>query len=160
MLKEQKSNIEKDKRVAKRMIQYLLFYGAFIFVLSFTSYFLDLIFYSISYGFTPGYSPFQYVSFYMIYGYFIFPLSLLYNYFVNRILPINKYARIIAGVFFCLMLGFLLNIRYHFGEYIGEHRPLKNFIVLTCSGVLLELLRTWIVQKREKEKISDRESFL
>ena len=153
MLKKETVDIEKDKKFAKRMIQYLLFYAALVFVLSLTSYILDLVFYFISYGYTPGYSPFQYIPYYVIYGYFIFPLALAYNYFVNHILPINVYARIMAGVFFCLMLGILLNIRYRFGEYIGEYRPLKNVIALIISGVLIELLRMWVVKERVKRKI-------
>jgi len=153
MLKRETVDIEKDKKLAKRMIRYLLFYAALVLVLSLTSFILDLVFYSISYGYTPSYSPFQYIPYYVIYGYLIFPLALLYNYFVNHILPVNEYARIMAGVFFCLMLGVLLNIRYRFGEYIGEYRPLKNLIALIVSGVLIELLRIWVVKERAKGKI-------
>jgi hypothetical protein len=84
----------------------------------------------------------------MIFGWFIFPLSALYNYFVNNILRVNNYTRIVAAILFRLFIGCLLNLPYHFGEYIGEYQAVKNFMVLALSGILIELLRIRIIKLR------------
>lgn len=148
-----KAAIEKDKREAKTIWRYLQFYGTVIFVLSFYSYLLDIIFYSIDYG-SPDlyYYPVQYIGYYVLAGYMVFPISLLYNYLINHSLPKNNEARLLAGIIGFTMVGWLLTIDFKFGYYIGEYRPLKNIIVIFLSGATVELLRILIVKRRLKKK--------
>lgn len=151
--------MEKDKLNAKKIIRYLLFYGALIFVLSLTSYFFDLLFYAIDYGSVTvyRYSPFQYIPYFMIVGYMIFPLSFIYNYVINHFLR-HTFARIAAGCLTMIILGFLFGRNGTFGYYIGEYRQIKNLLALGCAGVFIELVRIWVVKIRMKKKFASVEN--
>ena len=137
------------------IVRYALFYCAVIFILSFYSYLLDFLFYKIDYGSIAGvnYPPFQYMIYYIIYGFMVFPLSLLYNYTINYFnppLPL-KFAYAIIS---CIIAGAVLSRNFHFGYYIGEYRPLKNIIVLMLTGVTIEILRKYVVKGRIEKKLS------
>lgn len=57
-----------------------------------------------------------------------------------------------------IILGFLFGQNGHFGYYIGEYRQLKNVFALGCAGVLIELVRIWVVNIRMKKKDASMES--
>ena len=102
-----KKAFEKDRRQAKVTIRYLLFYLAFIFVLSVVTYLFDLVFFSMYSGSIFNY-PSNFLSYailYMIMGFYIFPLSLVYNYIINHYVP-DVAARIILAVLFSLIRGY------------------------------------------------------
>jgi|SRR5215211_4306732 len=148
--------LEKDRRQARVMIRYLLFYCAYIVVLSLTNYFLDLLFFEITRGSGANYwyrlAPIQYIPFFIIIGYFIFPLALAYNYFINNMVPEKKSTRVIIGLLAASFCGFLFTPNYRYGYYIGEYRELKNIIAIALSGVFIELMRIWVVGHRNQNR--------
>ena len=147
---------ENDKKQAKILIRYLLFYCCLITVMSFVSFASDIIFIKIYHGadYHAVQSPFLYTLYYMILGYMIFPVSLLYNYVINH-LPNILFLRMLLGIYAALLFGFFINERYLFGFYIGEYRVAKNVFAMVISGVLVEVIRFYVVQYRQK-KIRDR----
>ena len=147
-----KITYEKDKKEAKKILRYLLFYFSVIFILSIVSYLFDLALYLRNNNTTGGlwYGPLQYIPFYMIIGYMIFPLSFIYNYFINNFLPEKNYMRILAGLFAAIFFGFFLSHDFIFGYYIGKYRQLKNILALGVSGVCVEFLRIWVVSFKYK----------
>ena len=144
--------MDNDKQQANILIRYLLFYCCLITVLSLTSYILDHFFSHYDYGSESNYreTPLQYFPYYMIIGYFILPLSLIYNYLANKFPPGFSYGKIIFSLFLMIIIGFLMNPRYRFGYYIGEYRVVKNFIVLILSGFFIEIIRFYVVRNRYK----------
>ena len=84
---KRKREIEKDKRDTKVILRYIQFYLCVIFILSIYSYFFDLIFRSLVEKTNDEihYEWVQYIAYYIIAGYFIFPFSMIYNYFINNI---------------------------------------------------------------------------
>jgi hypothetical protein len=152
-----KKAIGNHRRQAKVMIRYLLFYLAFIFVLSVVTYFFDLLFFSIYSGSIFNYSGnfLSYAILYMIMGFYIFPLSLVYNYIINHYVP-DVAARIILAVLFSLIMGYLIRGSFHWGIYLGPNRALKNILALVCSGILIEVLRVVVVRFRlKKNQVSE-----
>jgi hypothetical protein len=140
---------EKDRRQAKLMVRYLLFYLAYIFVLSVVTYLFDLLFFSMYSGSIFNY-PGNFLSYtilYMIMGFYIFPLSLVYNYIINHYVP-NMAARIILAVLFTVIMGFYIRGTFNWGIYLGPYRELKNILALVCSGILIEVFRVWVVRYR------------
>ena len=145
---------QKDKQAAITIIRYIVFYLSVIYFLSLYSYLLDWVFYNISYGTFRDYrySPIQYIFYYIIIGYVLFPLSIIYNYFINRLKPQKNHIRILIGLFATIAFGFLLSNEGHFGYYIGKYRPLKNTLVLALTGISVEFLRILVVRIRIKDK--------
>lgn len=136
------------------LIRYLLFYLAFIIVLSLFTYLLDLIFYGLYYDTTEKYryNVVQYIRFYIIIGYLFFPLLVFYNYLINAFLPDQLLVRIIAGVLTSIALCFLISFDLQYGYYIGEHRALKNVLAFALTGLAIELLRYLVVLQRIRKK--------
>lgn len=147
-----KREIEKEKRETKVIRRYLLFYLSVIFILSIYSYFFDLIFRSLVEKTNDEiyYEWVQYIAYYIIAGYFIFPFSMIYNYLINNIISKKIIIRIIAGMATSLLFGALLNGYYEFGYYIGEYRPLKNILALLFTGVTVELIRIVVIRYRQR----------
>lgn len=143
---------EKDKKAATILWRYILFYLSVIYFLSLYSYALDLLFYKLDYGdtYVYPYNGAQYVLYYVIIGYMIFPLSLLYNYGINHLFSKRNYARILIALFVAIALGFVIGDKA--GYYIGEYRLLKNLLAFTLTAVSVELLRIWVVKLRIKDK--------
>ena len=130
-----------------------LFYGAVIVTLSLYSYLLDVIFYTIKNGIPNGiyYNPLEYIVYYIIAGYLIFPASILYNYSINYLNPVYQW-KILTGIITFLILGWLISRDYKFGYLIGKYRVFKNIIMLMLSGLSIELLRIWVVKRRILKK--------
>lgn len=151
-----KYSIERDRAGAKRMIEYLYFYGSVIVILSAVSFILDLICHRISYGEFSSirYGPQQYIFFYTIYSFWMLPGFLLYNYLVNYLQPTPFIWRTIACVIVILICFFIIRSNFEFGEYIGEYRQSKNFLVALLSGFCIELLRDWIVSNRVRNGLN------
>lgn len=149
---KRKREIEKDKRDTKVILRYLQFYLCVIFILSIYSYFFDLIFRYLVEKTNDEihYEWVQYIAYYIIAGYFIFPFSMIYNYFINNIFSKKIVIRIIAGMATLLLFGALLSGNYEFGYYIGEYRPFKNIIVLLLTGVTVELIRIVVIRYRQR----------
>ena len=148
-----KAAIEKDRRQAKIMIRYLLFYLVYIFVLSVVTYLFDLLFFSLYSGSIFNY-PGNFLSYtllYMIMGFYIFPLSLVYNYMINRYVP-DTAGRIILGVLFTVIMGYCMQGTFNWGIYLGPYREIKNILALVCSGILIEVLRVVVVRYRLKKQ--------
>jgi hypothetical protein len=111
-----KKAFEKDRSQAKVTIRYLLFYLAFIFVLSVVTYLFDLVFFSMYSGSIFNY-PGNFLSYtilYMIMGFYIFPLSLAYNYIINHYVP-DTGTRIILAVLFTVIMGFYIRGTFNWG---------------------------------------------
>ena len=146
---------EKDKEQAYVIVRYLLFYCCLITVLSLVSYFLDLYFcrYDFGHECNYGYSAIQYFPYYIIIGFFIFPFSFIYNFLVNKLPQGFHFSKFIFGILLTLIIGYFMNHRYHFGYYIGEYRPLKNFIAMILSGILIEIIRFLVVRSRYRTRL-------
>lgn len=149
---ERMQEIEQGKRETKVILRYLVFYLSVIFLLSIYSYFFDLIFYSLDKDKNAEiyYDWVQYIVYFMIAGFLIFPLSMIYNYFINNIISDKKIIRIIAGMTTSLLFGALLSGNYKFGYYIGEYRPFKNILMLLFTGITVELIRIVVVRYRQR----------
>lgn len=140
---------KRDKELAWVYVRYILFYLAFIFVLSLSTFTMDWIFSLLYLKHGSFRTPvFQYVFFYMILGIGILPFSVLYNYIVNNLLPPHNIVRILGGTIIVLLFGALLSMGYDWGYYLGKNRVLKNIIAQALSGILVELLRIWVVKSR------------
>jgi hypothetical protein len=145
---------ENQNYVSRVVTRYVLFYCCVITVLSFVSYILDLFFFHYDFGDKYVYrdNPLTYYLHYIIMGYFILPLSLTYNYQINKLPAGLTFKKIIFSVLFTLTIGYLLNRRYHFGYYIGEFRVLKNIIAMILSGIIIEIIRFYVVRNRYRNK--------
>jgi hypothetical protein len=156
MLRLNKLYADDDKIIAAKMIRYLLFYCATIVVLSLCSYFLDLIF-AAKYdgGHYENDFILEYVPFYMIMGWMIFPLSIAYNYGINHIVPKSLIWRISTGIFCALIFGMLLSGNYSWGYYLGPHREIKNVLAQGLTGLFIELLRFWVVRVRVRKRMDE-----
>ncbi|MFL5741351.1 MAG: hypothetical protein ACJ75B_14095 [Flavisolibacter sp.] len=81
-------------------------------------------------------------------------MSLLYNYFINRlVLPTDLVTitmRMMFAAWFLLIMGLFIDHRFSYGYYLGPYRELKNMIALFLSGIFIELLRMQIVKVRMK----------
>jgi hypothetical protein len=141
---------EKDKREARTIARYLLFYMACIFVLAFSTNLLDHIFYWMGYGTKyPSANPvMEYAVEYAILGFISFPLSFGYNWLINQIMDQSIWLRFALGISFSMIVGSSLDLRYEFGYYSGEHIQLKNVLAMVVSGIFIELLRSLVVYIR------------
>lgn len=150
--KSNRGEMAGDSDNSKRIVSYMLFYFSVIIVLSFTSYLLDVFFYKIDYGTLSNlyYGPFQYVPFYMLIGFWSLPLSVGYNYIINKLQPIGLVIRVMACSLLCFIIFFLINGNLRFGYYIGEYRQIKNCFAALFSSIMLELLRNLVVRERLK----------
>ena len=131
------------------------------------SYLLDLVFYKIDYGSMVGirHHPIEYMGYYMIMGFWLFPTTLMYNYIINYHMPINMFVRMLACIILLLIFCGTIDERFHFGYYIGKYRFLKNIIAIIVTGILVELLRNWVVSirmgnRRRKPEMEEREFLL
>jgi hypothetical protein len=77
--------IKKDRQGAKRIIQYMYFYFAVLVVLSLVTYVFNLVFHKLEHGNFGSnyYSPFEGFGYFMFLGFWIFPLSIFYNFIIN-----------------------------------------------------------------------------
>lgn len=148
------NKVEKDKEQAKILIRYLLFYGCIITVLSLITYLMDLLFYYHYIGPIKNYRypPKQYFLFYVIGGFMILPLSLMYNYLINKLPSGLKFKKVLFSILFMFIIGFLIKSNYRFGYYIGEYRVLKNLISMILSGIIIEIIRFYVVRYRYRVK--------
>lgn len=151
-----------DRQIAVRMLQYLLFYGCLLVCTSVVSFLLDVLFYRLDYGSSASvyYTPLDYILFFAIVGYWLFPLSLIYNYAVNELRP-SSVSRVIGCTLLLLFAFLLIRTNYEFGHYIGQYRQLKNMLTAVLSGLAVECIRNKIVSVRIRkylEKAQKQES--
>jgi hypothetical protein len=146
--------LEKDRKAAKRIIQYMYFYFAVLTVLSLSSYVLDSVFHKVEHSnFGQDYfSPFEGLGFFMFIGFWIFPLSFFYNFIININQPVNIGLRILICIAFLALAFYLIEHNYNFGYYIGKYRQIKNVITVLISSVLIELIRDRVVKRRIRKK--------
>jgi hypothetical protein len=146
----------KDIETFKGYIRYLLFYLSVVYFLAMYSYILDLIFYKVDYGTLRryNYSVMGYIIVFLINPFYItLPVTLLYNYAINNLLPVQKKIRLLIGLCVGISIGTFIGGRgVGLSFYIGEYRWLKHLLVFALTGVSVELMRILVVKLRMRHK--------
>lgn len=144
---------EKNRKDAKVIIRYVLFFLSIIFFLSLFSFLGDLYYLGIQGKTSFGY----YVIIYSVYSIPLSPLIIIYNIFINNLIN-NHFARILFGIIVSFYFGWLLSKNFNFGLYIGQYVKTKNIMTVCLTGVSIELLRYFIVRYRNQKRRDNPES--
>ena len=61
-----------------------------------------------------------------------------------------------AGISFCIATGFWFYDQYHLGEYAGVVAALRNTVLFTLVGALIQIIASWMIYTRSKKEMKDR----